>query len=160
MSSASPETTRVSLRTVVPMFLAGLLMILLFWGSTELIRSWVSTGSNYEAEQSEIRVKNLQDLTATNQTELFGYTWVNKDAGTVRIPIERAMELEIAALNETKPKPSTLTDPDAAAAEAAAKAQSTAPSDITAPAAANPVNTAPAPVPAQEAPSGATPAVQ
>lgn len=155
MSSASPDTTRATLRSVLPIFLAGLLMILLFWGSTELIRSWVATGSNYDAEQEEIRIKNLQDLTETNRAELSGYTWVDRDAGTVRIPIERAMELEIAALNEIKPKPSTLIDPEAAAAEATAKAPPATPSETTLPA-----DAATPPIPAQETPAASTPAVQ
>lgn len=122
MASDISASTPTSSRSVWPMLVLGLAMIALFWGATELIRSWVSTGSNYEEEQAAIRIKNLQDLHATNQQELEGYSWVDKDKGSVRIPIQRAMELEIATLNTLKPKPGTLIDPDAAAAEAAAAA--------------------------------------
>lgn len=126
MSSDVSPTTQPGNRSVWPMFIAGLLMIGLFWGATELIRSWVATGSNTEAEAAVIRTKNLQELQASNQKELEGYSWADKEKGTVRIPIQRAMELEIAVLNERKPQPGTLIDPDAAAAEAAAKAPATA----------------------------------
>jgi len=138
MSSDVSTTTQPDNRSVWPIFIAGLLMIALGWGATELIRLWVATGSNVEAEAAVVRTKNLQELHASNEKELTGYSWVDKDKGTVRIPIQRAMELEIAALNTRKPQPGTLIDPDAAAAEAAAKA-----APVSDPVPANPVSPAP-----------------
>jgi len=145
MSSDVHSTTPPSKLSVWPIFLAGLLMIALFWGATELMRSWIATGSNIEAELAVTRTKNLQELTALNQKELEGYSWVDKEKGTVRIPIQRAMELAIVTLNERKPQPGTLIDPDAAAAEAAAAAAATT---APAPAAITPV-TPPAPAEAE-----------
>ncbi|HWP65862.1 MAG TPA: hypothetical protein VNO26_08130 [Candidatus Limnocylindria bacterium] len=38
-------------------------------------------------------IVDLQMLRAREQAQLSGYAWVDRDAGRVRIPIERAMEL-------------------------------------------------------------------
>jgi hypothetical protein len=149
MSSDVHSTTPPSKLSVWPIFLAGLLMIALFWGATELMRSWIATGSNIEAELAVTRTKNLQDLHASDQKELEGFSWVDKEKGTVRIPIQRAMELELAALNERKPQPGTLIDPEAAAAEAAAASASLAAPAVPAPA---------VPAPAASAPESTTPA--
>lgn len=111
MSSESHEPYSAPPRPVWPIFLAGIIMILIFLGATELIRSWIPTGSTEQVELGENRIKNLQELQETNRKELENFDWVNKEAGTVRIPIQRAMELEIAALNTRSPEPAYAIDP-------------------------------------------------
>lgn len=103
MSLNANESVNSTTKSVWPIFIVGLGMIALFWGATEVIRSWIPTGSNEEEVRSAERVKNLQELEETNRKELEGYSWADKAKGVVRIPIERAMDLEVAVLNEKKP---------------------------------------------------------
>lgn len=60
-------------------------------------------GNTYE----ETRAKNRVDKLKTNHDEdtksLSTYAWIDKNKGTARIPIERAMELTVAQLAQQKP---------------------------------------------------------
>ena len=59
-------------------------------------------GSNYEQERAKQRmekVKSLQD----DAKSLTAYAWIDKNKGTVRIPIDRAMELAVVDLANKKP---------------------------------------------------------
>lgn len=143
MSSESHEPYSAPPRPVWPIFLAGIIMILIFLGATELIRSWIPTGSTEQVELGENRIKNLQELQETNRKELENFDWVNKEAGTVRIPIQRAMELEIAALNTRSPEPAYAIDPLdlAPAAPSEAGSSQSAPQEAS-PAEASPADTA------------------
>jgi hypothetical protein len=145
MSVTAHESKDSSRKSVWPMFIAGLGMIALFWGATELIRSWIPTGSNEEEVRAAERIKNIQELRETDRKELEGYSWVDKDKGLVRIPIERAMDLEVAVLNQKKPtKAYPVQTPPVPAGAAPAES---APAEI-----------APAPAPAVETPAAAAPA--
>lgn len=148
------------------MFIAGLAMILLFWGATELIRSWVSTGSNVEEELGAARIKNLQELMESNHTELESYAWVDQEKKIVRIPIKRAMELQVAAMQGSTPSPANLIDAEAAAPATPVTAPATdaTPAEEVAPAASEEAVTEPAaaaPAPETTAPEPeATPVVE
>ena len=48
----------------------------------------------------------LADLHRRENAVLGSYGWVNRDAGVIRIPIERAMDLLADRLAETPPEPS------------------------------------------------------
>ncbi len=51
---------------------------------------------------------DLKDLRASEDQDLHSYAYINRDQGTVRLPIERAMELLIQeSENGTLPYPST-----------------------------------------------------
>jgi hypothetical protein len=49
-----------------------------------------------ETRLEAVPAQNYQEFLAKEQEILHSYGWVNKDAGTVRIPIERAMELIVS----------------------------------------------------------------
>jgi hypothetical protein len=57
----------------------------------------------FDHTQRDQRLKNLDDLNAENQKTLTNYRWVDKGKGIVGIPIDRAMELEIADLAANHP---------------------------------------------------------
>ena len=61
--------------------------------------------SNYEQTRAENRMKKLKDARDEDAKALSGYSWIDKNKGTVRIPIERAMELTAADLARNKPAP-------------------------------------------------------
>ena len=85
-------------------------------------------GSDYEQARAEKRMERLKTLREENEKDLTTYAWVDKNKGVARIPINRAMELEIAELAQKKPAPAgpiatsppAQTSPAASASPAAA----------------------------------------
>ena len=64
-----------------------------------------SRTSDYEEMRAKKRMERLKALQEENQKELTTYTWVDKNKGVARIPINRAMELTVADLAQKKPAP-------------------------------------------------------
>src|SRR5438477_2928061 len=86
-------------------------------------------GDTYERIRAEARVKKLKDARDEEAKALTGYTWVDKNKGTVRLPIDRAMELTVADLANKKPAPAyAITAPEASAAPGGVASASPAPS--------------------------------
>ncbi len=117
MSAAN--TTSRKQPALWPFFLAGLVMILLFWG----INKWLMDGSGNpepeEAARVEVRIKNLADLRAENAAKLEKYAWVDRAKGSVQIPVTQAMELVLPELNASRPRAAypVVTTPVAPAAQ-------------------------------------------
>jgi hypothetical protein len=62
-------------------------------------------GNDYEQKRAEAREKKLKDLREEDAKALTTYSWIDKTKGSVRIPIERAMQLTLADLANKKPAP-------------------------------------------------------
>ena len=62
-------------------------------------------GSDYEETRAKKRIERLKALREENQKDLTTYAWVDKNKGIARIPIDRAMKLEVAELAQKKPAP-------------------------------------------------------
>jgi hypothetical protein len=62
-------------------------------------------GSDYEETRAKKRIENLKTLREEADKALTTYGWIDKDKGTARIPIERAMEVTIADLAKQTPAP-------------------------------------------------------
>jgi hypothetical protein len=77
-------------------------------------------GNDYEQTRAKKRVERLKTLREENEKELTTYAWVDKSKGIARIPINRAMELEVAELAQKKPAPAgpIATSPQAQASPA------------------------------------------
>src|SRR6267143_1504779 len=60
-------------------------------------------GDTYEQIRAEARAKKLKDARDEETKALTSYAWVDKNKGTVRLPIDRAMELTVADLANKKP---------------------------------------------------------
>ena len=90
-------------------------------------------------------MEKLKQLQKDSTAALTSYAWVDKNKGTVRIPVERAMELTMADLASKKP---TAAGPIATPAPAAAAASTgaTAPSAQPSAAPQSPANATPKPV--------------
>jgi hypothetical protein len=100
-----------------------------------------------------LRLKNLNDLNTENQKTLTSYRWIDKGKGIVGIPIDRAMEVEIADLTANHPHaagPITPAAPNPTPSAAGSPAQKPA-------SAPTPAGNQPSPNPANAVPS-ATPA--
>jgi hypothetical protein len=79
-------------------------------------------GSDYEQTRAKKRMERLKTLQEENGKDLTTYAWVDKNKGVTRIPINRAMELEVAELAQKKPAPAgpIATPPSAQASPATA----------------------------------------
>src|SRR6266699_5595154 len=88
-------------------------------------------GDTYEQMRAEARAKKLKDVRDEDAKALTGYAWVDKNKGTVRLPIDRAMELTVADLANKKPAPAyAIAAPESSAAPSGAAAASPAPSAL------------------------------
>jgi hypothetical protein len=86
-------------------------------------------GDSYEQKRAEDRIKKLKDLRDEDLKALTAYAWIDKNKGTVRLPIERAMALTLVELAKKKPAPAgPIASPSASAAPGGAAAASPAPS--------------------------------
>src|SRR2546430_10106122 len=86
-------------------------------------------GDSYEKMRAETRAKKLKDARDEESKALTSYAWVDKNKGTVRLPIDRAMELTVADLANKKPAPANpIAAPESSAAPGGAAAASPAPS--------------------------------
>lgn len=74
---------------------SGIVGMILFVIAVMWLRSYFFVVRNEVEEKQVLTVSNpkLEELRTREQEELTTYGWVDKEKGTVRIPIERAMEL-------------------------------------------------------------------
>src|SRR5437016_11526224 len=86
-------------------------------------------GDSYEKMRAEARAKKLKDAREEDSKALTSYSWIDKSKGTVRLPIDRAMELTVADLANKKPAPAyAIAAPESSAAPGGAAVASPAPS--------------------------------
>jgi len=86
-------------------------------------------GDSYEKMRAEARMKKLKDARDEDMKALTSYAWVDKNKGTVRLPIERAMELTVADLAAKKPMAAgPIATPEASAAPGGVAVAKSAPS--------------------------------
>ncbi len=123
-------------------FVVGLVGLALFTVITFLLLRYYKQPDTYDASRAQTRAATLVEL-RKSVDELKGtYTYVDKAAGTVRLPVTRAMELVLADLQTSKPRPSgvkvpppiVLPAPDAAAAAPAPTDAAAAPAPAQSPA--------------------------
>ena len=69
-------------------------------------------GDDYEQKRATHRAEKLKTVRDEANGALNGYAWVDKAKGTVRVPIQRAMELTVAELAQKKPAPANPIAPD------------------------------------------------
>src|SRR2546430_6465167 len=86
-------------------------------------------GDNYEQLRADARAKKLKDARDEEAKALTSYAWVDKNKGTVRLPIDRAMELTVADLANKKPALAyPIAAPESSAAPGGVASASPAPS--------------------------------
>jgi hypothetical protein len=125
-----------------------LVMLLVFAGLAWFLTYQRESVVTSDHERREQRLKNLADLAVENQKTLASYHWVDKEKGIVGVPIDRAMELEIADLSAKHPHaagPITLPAPSPTPAPSGSPAQKPAPSPATSQPSASPAGAAPSP---------------
>jgi hypothetical protein len=125
---ADTEQIRQQVQSPAPFstWLGIVLLMLLFGVMTVAIVGPAPRGDTYEQQRAQNREKKLKDLRDEDAKALTAYAWIDKNKGTVRLPIERAMQLTVADLANKKPTaagpiatpapPSTQPGPNAAPA--------------------------------------------
>jgi hypothetical protein len=122
---------RVPLQARMPFstWLGVVLLFALFGAIALAIIGPAPRGDNYEKMRAENRMKKLKDARDEDAKALTTYAWIDKNKGTVRLPIERAIELELTDLANKKPAPAgPIATPEASAAPSGAPAASPVPS--------------------------------
>src|SRR2546430_13184515 len=117
------DTTPVQSPAPFSAWLGVVLLFALFGAIVLAIIGPAQRGDTYEKMRTENRLKKLKDARDEDAKALNGYAWIDKNKGTVRLPIERAMELTVADLANKKP---------AAAGPIATPAPSAAPGGVAA----------------------------
>lgn len=79
------------------------LLMFLFGAIAVAIIGPAPRGDTYEQQRAQNRETKLKQLHEEDAKALTGYAWIDKNKGSVRIPIERAMQLTVAELANKKP---------------------------------------------------------
>jgi hypothetical protein len=129
---ADTEQIRQQVQSPAPFstWLGIVLLMLLFGVMTVVIVGPAPRGDTYEQQRAQNREKKLKDLRDEDAKALTAYAWIDKNKGTVRLPIERAMQLTVADLANKKPTaagPIATPAPEASAAPSGPAAASPAP---------------------------------
>ncbi len=104
---AKPESSRRIAYSPAPFstWLGVVLLFILFGVIVFAVIGPSPRGSDHEQMRAKKRTERLNALREENEKELTTYAWVDKNKGVARIPINRAMELEVAVLAQKKPAP-------------------------------------------------------
>jgi hypothetical protein len=126
---ADTEQTRIQSPAPFSTWLGVVLLFVLFGAIVVAVIGPAPRGDSYEKMRAETRAKKLKDARDEEIKALCSYAWVDKNKGTVRLPIDRAMELTVADLANKKPAPANpIAAPESSAAPGGAAAASPAPS--------------------------------
>ena len=143
---AHPEQPRFLLSTwlwaVVLFVFFGVIVVIAF--------SVMPRGSTYEEDRARARAAKLKTAEEEWSKTLSSYGWVDKNKGVAHIPIDRAMQLELADLQTKKP---ALAGPITTPPPAEVPVTATGASQPASPPVAVPPGTSPTPAPiSQEGP--------
>jgi hypothetical protein len=127
---ADTDQIRQQVKSPAPFstWLGVVLLMALFGAIAVAIIGPAPRGDTYEQQRAQNREKKLKDLREEDAKALTSYTWIDKSKGTVRIPIEHAMQLAAAELASKKPMaagPIATPAPEASAAPSAPAASHT-----------------------------------
>jgi hypothetical protein len=102
---ADTEQIRQQVQSPAPFstWLGVVLLLVVFGAIAVAIIGPGPRGDTYEQQRAQSREKKLKDLREEDAKALSSYAWVDKNKGTVRLPIERAMELTVTELANKKP---------------------------------------------------------
>jgi hypothetical protein len=125
------DTEQIGAQSPAPFstWLGVVLLFALFGAIVVAVVGPSPRGDTYEQMRAEARAKKLKDARDEDAKALTTYAWVDKNKGTVRLPINRAMELTVADLANKNPAPAyAITAPESSAAPGGAAAATPAPS--------------------------------
>jgi hypothetical protein len=104
---ADPEQIRQQVKSPAPLstWFGVVLLLFLFGAMAVAIIGPAPRGDTYEQKRAQAREEKLKKLRDDDAAALNNYAWVDKTKGTVRVPIERGMQLTVTDLANKKPAP-------------------------------------------------------
>ena len=103
---------------MIPMFLGGFVLLLLFVFGTQALLEYGKVEDNYDLRRAKERTEIRDRVLAEAATALNEYAWIDQEKGLVQLPVNRAMELTVEALALNNPiEPAGYIDPLKALAE-------------------------------------------
>jgi cbb3-type cytochrome oxidase subunit 3 len=101
-------------KSIWPMFAGAFVLFALFaLGVAWMLRSGDKASYDEEAIRAKERYDILAKIQEENKALTTGYGWADQAKGTVRIPLDRAMELAVAKLAaQGEPRPAYPVDPN------------------------------------------------
>ena len=110
----APHSTAPREKSIWPMFFGAFVLFALF---AAFVAWMLRSGDPASFDEEAIRAKERYDILARireeNKALTTGYGWADQAKGTVRVPLERAMELTTAKLAaQGEPRPAYPVDPN------------------------------------------------
>jgi cbb3-type cytochrome oxidase subunit 3 len=110
----APNSTAPREKSIWPMFFGAFVLFALFAAFVAwMLRAGDPASFDEEAIRAKERYDILAKIDAENKALITGYGWADQAKGTVRIPLDRAMELAVAKLAaQGEPRPAYPVDPN------------------------------------------------
>lgn len=110
---SAPNSTAPREKSIWPMFIGAFVLFALFaLGVQWMLASGDPASYDEEAIRAKERYEILAKIEEENKALISGYGWADQAKGTVRIPLDRAMELTVAKLAaQGEPRPAYPVDP-------------------------------------------------
>ena len=110
----APHSTTPREKSIWPMFFGAFVLFALF---AAFVAWMLRSGDPASFDEEAIRAKERYDILAKireeNKNLTTGYGWADQAKGTVRVPLERAMEMAVAKLAaQGEPRPAYPVDPN------------------------------------------------
>lgn len=105
MADAESIRQAAHVRTPFSAWLGVVLLFALFGIIVLAIIGPSPRGNTYEQKRAKVREEKLKTAREEDAKALTTYSWIDKQKDTVRIPIQRAMELTVTELAQKKPAP-------------------------------------------------------
>lgn len=101
-------------KSIWPMFTGSFVLFALFAGFVFwMLRSGDAASFDEEAIRAKERYDILAKVQEENRNLTSGYGWADQAKGTVRIPLDRALEMAVAKLSaQSEPRPAYPIDPN------------------------------------------------
>jgi hypothetical protein len=109
----APNSPAPREKSIWPMFVGAFVLFVLFaLGVQWILGAGDPASFDEEAIRAKERYEILAKINEENQALTTGYGWADQAKGTVRIPLDRAMELTVAKLAaQGEPRPAYPVDP-------------------------------------------------
>jgi cbb3-type cytochrome oxidase subunit 3 len=112
--NSAPHSTAPREKSIWPMFTGAFVLFALFAAFVAwMLRAGDPASYDEEAIRAKERYEILAKIDEENTALITGYGWADQAKGTVRVPLDRAMELAVAKLvTQGEPRPAYPVDPN------------------------------------------------
>jgi hypothetical protein len=105
VANADTQLTTDQPRSVFSTWIGVLLLFAFFALLAWAVMGALPRGDQYEQKRATARLEKLKTARDEWNGSMSGYAWADKQKGTVRMPIDRAMEVSLIELAQKRPAP-------------------------------------------------------